>query len=43
MGLTVAEYEDTPAAVVDMDLELHNLEQRVEQAAIEKAKAQAKT
>jgi hypothetical protein len=40
MGLTYAEYEATPADVVAMDLELHTLEQRVEQAAIEKAKHQ---
>ena len=42
MGLTVAEYEDTPASVVDMDLELHNLEQRVEKSMQDKAEANAK-
>jgi len=30
MGLSVAQYEDTPALTVDWDLELRAVEQRVE-------------
>ena len=37
MGITVAEYEDTPALTVDWDLALHDVELRVEKTLQERA------
>jgi hypothetical protein len=37
MGLSVAQYDTTPALTVDWDLELHAVEQRVEKTLHDRA------